>query len=398
MIISDKFKRFNDNTTGREIIKLTEGDAFCYPMYYFIPTFSKRQKYLIYHRLTNEELQLYRLDMTTGENVKMTNAKYNDTEWYPWTQGTSSGVLDNRSVVNVEKNMVIFMDGNDVRTIDIRSLDDKHLFTIPSDRMAIGQNCVTPDGKWFVYIHHDREQFDRYRYECKNGQIDNYTLRSQSKGTRLDAYNLVTGENRNLVTINSPIHHVLSYDNEHVIFCHLANENAMLLTDIKGGWYKHMRTQDDKGAVCHFLPTKKGVCYEVLGKHSNNNGGNYGGLYNPFNNERFEFPLPMHFGYTHTGWDPDGDIFFYENSNPKEDIHNIYYAREINPNGKDIWERLISDWKCYGDGQKSHFHPTIAPDRDWMLFTADDDETKTNHIYLMSVRDLIPTKGIPKIV
>jgi hypothetical protein len=271
--------------------------------------------------------------------------------------------------------------------VNLDGSDDRLLLSLPDDRIPIGQNCMTGNGEWFVYIHHDRRSF-------KEG-------RKNSKGTALAAYNMLTGEHRLLIQINSPIHHVLPLAEDKLVFCHPATENGMLMTDIRGGWYTHMRTQDEAGGcVCHYVSTSRGIAYEVLNR---TDGKVLSGLYNPISNERYEFALPSEFGYTHTGRDPEGLLWFYENCNPapwKESsevarVHDLHFLARHVPDGDDEWVRLCGDWPTYGSGQKAHFHPQLTPDRKWILMTAGDVTTKTNHIFLLSVEDLDDTCGIP---
>ncbi len=386
--LSDTYQRFEAPKTKREVVKLTEGNAYCYPLYYFIPSITKDEKHLIYHRAEKGEVQLYRLNLESGESRQLTYASCSNTHWRPWGTDQGKGVLDHRSVLNRERNEVIYLDGNEVHQVKLETMEDEILFKIDNDRIAIGQNCVTPDGKWFIYIHHDREVYE------KMFENDYWNSRHLSRGTVLCAYNLDTGEKRNLVVINSPIHHVLPFDNKHVVFCHPTTENGMLLTDIEGGWYKHMRTQDIYGGtVCHYVATSRGLAYEVLGSSK----GVMSGLYNPFTDNNFEFKLPEEFGYTHTGCDPEGKIWFYENENRETDIHDMYFLQKYYEEKKNEWIKLIGNWPTYGGGQKSHFHPRLTQDRKWIIFTAGDKKTETNDIYLLNVEDLTTTQGIPEL-
>jgi hypothetical protein len=56
--------------------------------------------------------------------------------------------------------------------------------------------------------------------------------------------------------------------------------------------------------------------------------------------------------------------------------------------------RLVGNWPTYGGGQKAHFHPRLTPDRRWILLTAGDPRTQTNHLFLLDVSDLADTEGI----
>ena len=112
----------------------------------------------------------------------------------------------------------------------------------------------------------------------------------------------------------------------------------------------------------------------------------------PFTHRRFEIPLPRHFSAVHTGRDPEGELWFYEDNSPGK--HAVYFLTAHDPENGDAWRDLTGHWPTYGTGQKSHFHPQLTPDRHWMLLTAGDPATETNHLFLLDIRDLEPTAGI----
>ena len=384
MRVADTFHERSAPETERRAIQLTDGPGFHYPLYYYVPSLTDGSEYLVYHRARGGEVQLHRLHLPTGETAQLTDASAADTHWRPWCTDPGEGVLDHRSVLNVARGEVIYFDGNEVRAVDVESLNDRRLFALDDDRRPIGQNCVTPDGEWFVYIHHDRESFEKVLTEGRH----------HSEETVLAAYRLDSGEHRTLVRIDSPIHHVLPYDDERLIFCHPTMENGMLLTDLDGGWYTHMRTRDEYGgAVCHHLATDRGIAYDVLG----GSRGVRGGLYDPATNERVEVRLPDEFGYTHAGYDPAGRLLLFENQNAETDRHDMWYLARYRESGDQEWNRLIGHWPTYGGGQKAHFHPRMTPDRNWIIFTAGDPERQANQIYLLDVSDLSHTSGLPDV-
>jgi hypothetical protein len=388
MNIWSGFPQMSAPGTGRRIIQLTQGDATCYPLYYFIPTFSRDATRLVYHRAEKGTVQIHALDLGSGQSVQLTQATAKQTGWIPWCIESVPGVLDHRSVLDTYRNRLIYFNGQEVRSVNLDATQDQLLFSLPDDRIAIGQNCISPDGEWFVYIHHDKELHAQVYPERR------HDLRYHSKGTVLAAYNLSTREHRNLVVINSPIHHVLPHGDDSLIFCHPTNENGMLLTNLNGGWYTHLRTQDENGGcVCHYVSTKRGIAYEVLGRRDRRV---LAGIYNPKSHHRYEFALPSRFGYTHTGRDPEGLLWFFENQ--QVDTHDLQFLARHNPSGTDEWVSLTGNWPTYGDGQKSHFHPQICPDRSWMLMTGGDAQTNTNHIFLLDIADLHKTEGIPELI
>lgn len=224
MNLSSNFPRMKAPETGRTVVQLTQSNDFCYPLYYFIPTFTDDGRFLVYHRSDGKSVQLHRLELATGESVQITHASApaHEAWWHGWDMVCGAGVLDHRSVLNSLRNEVIYFDGNDVRIINVASLEERAFFTLPKERFAIGQNCVNTDGNWFVYIQHDRELYFKM-VESKEG-------RHLSKGTELRARHFDTGEDRLIVRMDSPLHHVLPYGQ---------NEFAFLPSDDRGGDVVH---------------------------------------------------------------------------------------------------------------------------------------------------------------
>jgi hypothetical protein len=373
--LSECFKRLKAPETGRTAVQLTWGEGFTYPLYYFIPTVTRNDRYLIYHRAAGGEIQLHRLDLHRGDSVQLTRATCPDTQWRPWCVDSGRGVLDHRSVLNAARSQVIYFDGNEVRQVDVVTREDRRLFTIPDDREPYGQNCTTPDGQWFVYIHVPR------------GSIWGEPCR----GAAVVAYHLDTGETRTLCRIDSAVFHVAAYDNEHFVVSHPHDHPGMLLTDLTGGRAVRLRQGDPgvQGHVIHHLVTERGITYEVPDVRRS-------GLYDPLTRRRFEFPLATALAYVHTGWDPEGRLFFYENSSAWDafDVHDMYALLRLDPETGGAWLRLTGTWPTYGGGQKAHFHPQLTRDRQWILFTGGDPATETNHLFLLDVADLGDTEGI----
>jgi hypothetical protein len=217
------FKRLSAPGTGRDIIQLTDGTGTCYPLYYFIPSVSKDCRKLVYHRAEGGEVQIHALDMISGGSRQLTHASAPETGWTPWCVESGKGVLDHRSVLDAQSERLVYFDGNDVRQVTLSGTHDQLLFSLPNDRIAIGQNCMGGNGDWFVYIHHDRELFGKI---VAGGY---WQHRHLSEGTALAAFNIRTGEHRALLHINSPIHHVLPFGDEQLIFCHPTTNHIFLI-------------------------------------------------------------------------------------------------------------------------------------------------------------------------
>lgn len=372
MPLANSFHRLKAPETGRRAVQLTSGKAFCYPLYFYVPSITKDAKYLVHHRAEAGQVQLWRLNLRTGQSAQLTHARHPNTRWRPWGVDSGRGILDHRSVLNVPRGLAIYFDGNRARAVDVETLNDQLLFVIPEDREPTGQNSTTPDGNWLVYIHAPRGS--EYGKPCK--------------GAAVAAFNFDTRQHRVLTRIDAAIDHVTAYDNEHVIFAHPHNSTGMTMTDFTGGKHVLLRQGDPgaRGKMVHCQVTNRGLAYEVPEVMLS-------GLYDPLTRRRFEFRLPAYFKHVHTGCDPEGRLWFYENADDNR-LHDMYALVRLDPKGRGRWLRLTGNWPTYGGGQKAHFHPRLTPDRKWILFTGGDPRTKTNHLFLLDVCDLKETEGI----
>lgn len=374
--LSADYPRFAAPGTGRHVVQLTQGSAWCYPLYYFIPTFTDDGRWLIYHQAAGGEVQLYRLELATGRSVQLTHATHPDTQWRPWCTNDGRGVRDHRSVLNVARNLVVYFDGNEARAIDVATLAEHALFSLPPDREPIGQNTTTPDGRWLVYI--DAPAGSQWGQPCH--------------GAAVVVYDFDTGQQHELCRIDSAVFHVTSYGNEHFIVTHPADIEGMMLTHLWRGGCELLREGDPgvQGRLIHCICTDRGIVYEVPKVQLT-------GLYDPLRRRRFEFRLPDYFRYVHTGADPAGRLWFYENSTAwnRFDVHDLHFLVALGDDGRrDSWQALTGTWPTYGGGQKAHFHPRLTPDRRWILFSGGDPASQTTHLFLLDTSDLADSQGI----
>ena len=374
--VTSERREFTDPESGRKITQLTSGDCFDYQLYYFIPTMTKDSRTVVFHRHQDMEVQLFKIDIGTGLTTKLTDAKTPNSLWRPYLQEEGRGVRDLMSAFNTATNEAVYFDTNDIRAVNIPTLADRVLYHVPDDRVPCGLTGVSPDGKWFCFVHADKAWWDASRGR-KPDKCD-------ATGCRLDVLAIATGEARTLVQINTWLTHSNFYDNDRILFCHLPTEGGALMTDLRGGWYMNLRTQDEAGGcVCHYLPTDRGIMYETAG------GGRLIGILNPDNLERVEYKNGVP-GGIHTGADPEGRLWFYEGTCDQGRL--IAYYERLQPGVVNQPLTLVSPREPYWLGQRIHMHPQITPDRKFILFTGGDPTSKTNHLFLVDVDGLKDTE------
>lgn len=381
-------REWRDPQTGRRLRQLTSGDAHCYPLYYFIPTFTDDGGTIVFHRWAGDSIQMYGLDVASGQARRLTAAK-TPRAAHPNgnSQQPASGVYDQMSALNTVTHELLYFDGNELRGVHLDTLSDRLIYTLPADRLPSGQSGVSPDGKSFVFAHMDRSYIENAPATGPN--------RADARGGVIQMVNLASGEIRQILCVNTWITHVHFQDASRIVFCHPATENGIMVADINGNWYTHIRTQDGpnlKGPLprettSHYQTTRQGIAYEMRTKL---------GLCDPYTYDCQEYHI-AEYPVTHIGRDPEARMWFFDTKQPDPvtGIHTgprcICYMPELKFHQPNIPLILMSGTITWGTGQHSHLHPVLMPDRKEILFVIGDERTRTNHLCLMDVADLPDT-------
>ena len=207
---------------GRAALQLTRGGDFCYPLYYFIDSITADGRFMVYHRETPgdpHEIQLHRLDLANGEDVRLTDAKAEDAHWQPWGHDPAVGVSGDRAALAPQRGLLAYFEGSHARCIDLHTLERRELFTAPRDRFVLSQNCFTGDEQWLVYVDTDRASFKQWLDEGRDRE-----RASMCRGTAMRALHLDTGEHRTLFRIDYPVHHVHPVGPRGLAFSHVPGD------------------------------------------------------------------------------------------------------------------------------------------------------------------------------
>ena len=65
--------------SGRRLRRLTDGGSNSYPLYYFVRSETPDRRYFVFHSERSGKVQLYRLDLGTGEIGQLTDGHTTDT-------------------------------------------------------------------------------------------------------------------------------------------------------------------------------------------------------------------------------------------------------------------------------------------------------------------------------
>ena len=358
-----------DPETGRTIRQLTHGPANHYPLYYFIPSITADNRSLILHSERTGWVQLFRLDLVTGDMVQLTDGRTRDAGWAIWCEPRLRGIYNHLSALNTVRNEVYYFQDEEVRATHVETLDNRLIHAMPG-RVSIGQTGFSPDGRLFAFIHADRDLFttaiaDRVALRNMGQTVDHEAWRADVPCT-IGLIDTATGAYRDVMQVDYHVHHVFFLDDRRLLINHVRGENGMWTVDVDGAHQRILRPRDDvhaHGAVCHQVITDRGLFYEANDWQETIRGV-WLGHYDLTTDAFIELPLPG-VGYVHTGRDPAGRTLFIEN----QGAHHELLAVDGFPDGPELSLRLLRRLSPIPAGQRYHAHPFLGPDRRWLYFT-----------------------------
>ena len=360
---------FTDAETGRTIRQLTTASANSYPLYYFIPSSTSDNRYLILHSERTGWVQLYRLDLESGDMVQLTDGRTRDAGWAIWCEARLRGIYNHLSALNEVRREVYYFQDEELRATHIDTLEEWQVHALPR-RIPIGQTGFSPDGRLFAFIHADRDLFttaiaDRMALLNMRQPFDHDAWRETVPCT-ISLIDTATGVRRDVIELDYHVHHVFFLDDRRLLVNHVRGENGMWVIDIDGRNQRVLRPRNDHGAVCHQVITARGLFYEANDWETGQTGPRsvWFGHYDLATDRYTEAPLPG-VGYVHTGRDPAGEFLFIENQGAEHEL----LAVEGFSDRDHVSLRRLRRLSPIPFGQRYHAHPFLGPDRRWLYYT-----------------------------
>ena len=385
-----------DPDTGRKVTRLTDGRSNSYALYYFTTSVTPDGRYLVFHSERSGEVQLYRLDLETGEIGQLTDGHTRDAGWAVWCEWHLDGIYNHLSAIHPVTGDVYYFEDHEIRSTNVATFANRTVTTLPKGQMPIGQSAFSPDGRWFAYIHADETKFrallTQREVDTKAGRFhwnpDHHHVFRNALGATLALIDTQTGKQRTVITTDYHFHHVLFIDNETMLVNHPKGCAGMWVVSLDGSGVRHLRPADAPGAhgvaVNHQVITERGIAYEATGEDAAGNRMTWFGKYDPRSDTFEEGRVPID-GYAHTGFDPAGRFDFIENAGTRHEIFSVHPART---NGGPLEIKLLRRLSSPAhDDQRHHGHPFLSPDRRTMYFT-DWSAAGFDQICALDVADL----------
>ena len=162
-------------------------------------------------------MQLYRLDLATGEIGQLTDGKTWDSGWAIWCEWHLRGIYNHLSAIHPRTDEVYYFEADEIRATQVATFANRLVAKLPPGRLSIGQSAFSPDGSLFGFIHVDAEAYVARLHERQVLETmglfqwtrDHHHGFRNAVPTTLSVIETATGRMRTVIETDFHFHHVL---------------------------------------------------------------------------------------------------------------------------------------------------------------------------------------------
>jgi len=377
---ASEWREYMDPLTHRRVRQLTNSTAEDYHLYFYNPSITPDGKYLIFISERTGVSNLFRMDLQHGEIVQMTDARPARAEYWPFTEAIK-GVGSCLPAIGNRGQEVFYFEGNDLFAVEIESLKQRSLLSLPADRRP-SMLQANPSGDILVFATWDESLFMERSQRAYSGEHfpdEHFFQETTSTIMRVEAE---TGQAEEVLRKeNFWINHVHVNPQNHdlILFCHeySPSPDRMWLLDVANEkcapvpsqgadeWYEHEFWSADGQRICFHgglaHDNTKGFC-----GWCSPDGTDYTKAYHSTSGR----------AYAHYNLHSDGTTMVTDGEARPGCISKVHLQ-----NGRQEFEILCRhDSYTFGDDQRCHPHPSFTPDGTQVIFTS--NRTGSSNIYL----------------
>lgn len=369
----------SDQQAGRRVRQFTAARANSYPLYYFGPSVTDDERYLVFHSERSGSVQLFRMDLNEGSIAQLTDGMTKDSGWAVWCEYRLNGIYNHLSALDSARGIVYYFDNDALWSVDVASCVHERVASL-AGRVPIGQSSFSPDGRHFAFIDSNSDVFieavERREKLVNMRQFSpqDRELWRQTVPCRINVVDTSTSSVTTVVEVDYHVHHVLFLDDSTLVINHARDGNGMWTVSLDGANEKQLRPADGHGRVCHQVVTEKGLLYEAYGTTDDGRPAVWFGRYQTEADTWTEHLLPDHVGYVHTGNDPAGEFLFIESAGADHVLYQVHpHDKRAAILDKDAavltMLRQLATLPPGYRGQRYHAHPFLSPARQQLFFT-----------------------------
>ena len=379
-IYPPEWRDYQDPLTGRRVRQLTDSPAEDYHLYFYNPSVTPDDKYLIFISERTGISNLFRLNLQHGEIVQLTDARPVRAEYWPFTEA-AKGVGSCLPAIGNHGREVFYFEGNYLLAVEIESLKQRNVLTVPADRRP-SMLQANPSGDTLVFATWDETLFmerSKHAYAGEHFPDERFFQETTSTITRVEAESGSAEEV--LCKEKFWINHVQvnPHNRDLILFCHEYSElsDRMWLLDVAtqrcepipgqdtDEWYEHEFWSQDGQRVCFHGGLLADKTYGFCGWCSPD-GTNYLKAYHTTSGR----------AYAHYNLHANGQTMITDGEARPGCISQVYLR-----DGYQEFEVLCRhDSYTFGDDQRCHPHPSFTPDGSQVIFAS--NRTGTSNVYL----------------
>lgn len=373
--VKAEIREYKDPETGARVRRLT-GDGSSNVHLYFTSTsfLGNDAERMVFASNRSGSWQYHRLDIRDARLTRLTDGK----ELSPFT-----ACLD-------PAGRLFYFDGNDLRAVDVRTLEDRRLYRVPEGNKPHLPTC-TADGRYVAFAYTEKRALSTETGRIYSTMAETYYQHPSSVVMRIDTR---SGEAVAVWGERMWISHVLIHPTRPnvIVFCHEGGSHVrqrMWVVDLdeKQGRQARPLYPQKAGEFCvHEYFTRQGEIGVQYSLSSNGKLEQFNCFLRPDGTWIRQYLLPgQRPGHIQSNSDNslvvgDGG---YLNADDKEGGSYMSLIRHVN--GRAEVRRLCkhgSSWKT----QASHPHPIFSPDDKWVLFNSDAEGS--DNIFMAEIASL----------
>lgn len=350
-VIRHTLYTYSDPYTGAAVTRLTEPDTVSHHLYFYHKMMTNDSRYLIYSSLRDGRRNLYRMDMTDGTAVQLTDA---------------DDVSDFSATLTSDDRFLIVTTRRRLIRMDMGTLAEEPFYEMP-DGWNKGDISLSSDDRYIVTAQMDRRDevrrkdgWDFFRPQCE-----------AKPRCRLVVIDARSGEARTILEQRCWLGHAQfrPHDNGTILFCH---EGPWDMIDARlwliGSDGKNLRCAREQHHVVmtHEFWLADGSRFGYVYRETDGPERETVRFIDP---DTLEEEIMMECSrYKHFIANRAGTKLVGDGELPGK--HFIYVADlPTRAEAPLCWHG--SQWKSYGSVQDAHPHPAFSPDGRFVIFTTD---------------------------
>lgn len=352
-------RTFQDPDTGAQIRQLTDHRAHSHHLYFTNPGWYDGGRRLLFGSDRRNGVNLYSVELPTGELTQMTDLP---------DAGEQKSNLFHSVSLNPVCREAYFWHDSTLRAIDLDTLEERPLYTVPEGFTAGGETDVTADGA-HVVVRCGEDLTGRFRMDLGNGYVG---FQEYWQATPLSRIVRISVEDADAEVVHEEqawVGHVnASPKHPHLLtFCHEGPwdkvDQRIWLLDLSDGTVSKLRPTPDEAHVGHEYWLADGEHIGYHGWWSADRSDPFHGTMHYTGTDQVEAAVDRRCMHFHS-WGRDLVVGDGTGRSPQLTL----WRRR---GGKLEGPRLLHRHRGSFHTQAVHVHPTFSPDGAGILFTAD---------------------------